>query len=133
MVEKTPNKMTCPMCAEYKYESDFNTLAHPKAMRTAHDLAMKNSENVVGEFEKVDVYLLYFRRIYDHELKRNMKIMYAREELACLIRNLDKEVCSYHEESVGWYISDTFGKKKDYLKDAETEYRNSKWPKSGSP
>ena len=133
VVEKTPNKMTCSICDEHIYEDDFKVLAHPKAMRTAHDLAMKKSESVVGDFEKVDVYLLYFRRIYEHELKRNTKILAAREEHARLVRNLDKEVCSYHEESVGWYISDTFGKKKDYLKDAETEYRNSKWPKSGSP
>jgi hypothetical protein len=121
------------MCTEYTYESDMKTLAHPKAMRTAHDLAMKKSETVVGEFEKVDIYLLYFRRIYDHELKRNMKILYAREELACLIRNLDKEVCSYHQESQMWYETEEFGKKKDYLKDAEKEYRESKWPKSESP
>jgi uncharacterized protein YfaT (DUF1175 family) len=120
------------MCTEYTYESDMKTLAHPKAMRTAHDLAMKKSESATGEFEKVDVYLLYFRRIYDHELKRNMKILYAREELACLVRNLDKEVCSYHQESQAWYESDEFGKKKDYLKDAEREYRETKWPKGGS-
>jgi len=126
------SKMTCPMCTEYTYESDMKTLAHPKAMRTAHDLAMKKSESATGEFEKVDVYILYFRRIYEHELKRNMKILYAREELACLLRNLDKEVCSYHQESQAWYEDEEFGKKKDYLKDAEKKYRESKWPKGAS-
>jgi hypothetical protein len=32
-----------------------------------------------------------------------------------------------------WYESEEFGKKKDYLKDAEKEYRESKWPKGASP
>jgi hypothetical protein len=120
------------MCNEYKYEDDFKESAHPKAMRTAHDLAMKKSESASGEFEKVDVYLLYFRRIYEHELKRRMAIMYAREDLACLLRNLDKEVCGYHQESQMWYETEEFGKKKDYLKDAEKNYRESKWPKGAS-
>jgi hypothetical protein len=126
-------KMTCPMCHEYMHEAGFKTPAHPKAMRTAHDLAMKKSESATGEFEKVDVYILYFRRIYDHELKRNMKILYKREELACLLRNLDKDVCDYHQESQMWYETEEYGKKKDYLKDAEGEYRETKWPKGGSP
>jgi hypothetical protein len=122
------------MCTEYKYESDFKPVAHPKAMRTAHELAKKESEKVLpAGFDAVDVYTLFFRRIYEHELKRNMKILYAREELACLLLNLDKEVCSYHQESQAWYESEEFGKKKDYLKDAEKEYRESKWPKSASP
>jgi len=118
----------CPMCKEYTYLEDFKSTAHPKAMRTAHELALTKSSTASGEFEAVDVYLLYFRRIYEHELKRTMKILYRREELACLVRNLGKEVCDYHSESQGWYESEKFGKKKDYLKDAETTYANSKWP-----
>ena len=120
------------MCDEPSREAEFMTLAHPKAMRTAHELAMKKSESVSGEFETVDIYLLYFRRIYDHELKRRLEIMYAREELAVLLRNLDKEVCGYHQESQMWYDTEEFGKKKDYLKDAEKNYRESKWPKGAS-
>jgi hypothetical protein len=121
----------CPMC-QYPYP-DFEVLAHPKAMRTAHDLAMKKSESASGEFEKVDIYLLYFRRIYEHELKRTKKILTARAEHECLLRNLDKEVCCYHAESQMWYETEEFGKKEDYVKDAEKEYCNSKWPKSASP
>ena len=117
------------MCKEYKYLQDFKSVAHPKAMRTAHELALKKSSTASGEFDAVDVYLLYFRRIYEHELKRTMKILYAREELACLVRNLGKEVCSYHSESQGWYEDETFGKKKDYLKSEEKEYAETKWPK----
>lgn len=121
----------CPMC---QYPSpDFEALAHPKAMRTAHDLAMKKAEIPIVDFEKVDIYLLYFRRIYKHELKRNIKILVARADHECLIRNLDKEVCSYHSENQMWYETEEFGKKGDDLKEAETEYTNSKWPKLESP
>jgi hypothetical protein len=118
------------MCDETTRKEDFKPIAHPKAMRTAHDLAMKKADTATGEFEKVDVYLLFFRRIYEHELNRTMTILHARDELACLLRNLDKHVCSYHRESQMWYEDETFGKKKDYLKDAERVYRDSKWPKS---
>lgn len=121
------------MCDEYSYPSDFKTEGHAAAMRTAHELAMKKSETTIGDFEKVDVYLLYFRRIYEHELKRKTKILAARAEYACLLRNLNREVCSYHAESQMWYESEEFGKKKDYMKDAEREYSSSKWPKSASP
>lgn len=120
------------MCDEPCREAEFTTVAHPKAMRTAHDLAMKKSESASGEFEKVDIYLLYFRRIYDHELKRRLEIMYAREDLAVLLRNLDKEVCGYHQENQMWYETEEFGKKEDYLKAAEKKYRESKWPKGVS-
>jgi hypothetical protein len=120
----------CPMCKQHMYEEDFKPIAHPTAMRTAHELAKKESEKVLpAGFDAIDVYTLFFRRIYEHELKRTMKILYKREEHACLLRNLDKDVCGYHEESVMWYQEETFGPKKTYMKNAEDEYRNSKWPK----
>jgi hypothetical protein len=119
------------MC-QYPYP-DVEALAHPKAMRTAHDLAMKKSETPLAEFEPLDIYLLYFRRIYTHELKRTKKILAARAVHECLVRNLDKEVCSYHSENQMWYESEQFEKKGDDLKQAETEFRNSKWPKGASP
>jgi hypothetical protein len=30
---------------------------------------------------------------------------------------------------VGWYQEETFGPRNKYMKEAEDEYRNSKWPK----
>ena len=119
--------LECPMC---QYDSgDIDALAHSKAMHTAHDLAMKKSETPFDGFDKLDIYLLYFRRIYTHERKRTGKILAARASYKSLIENLDKEVCCYHAENQHWHHSGEFGDTEEGRKKDEAEFRNSKWPK----
>lgn len=113
--------MPCPNCTVTDVE--IERISKKRASRTAHVLAMKECEkNPDPRFNYVDVYTTMFRRIYEHEYKRNMFVERERRTYNIrMSRTQWNDVCSYHAE-----FDDDFCE--EVMKKVEQEYAKSKWP-----
>lgn len=76
-------------------------------------------------FDFVDLYPIYYRKIFQHELARNMKVEEERLSWSSTkhARANKLPLCSYHNEFSQMYHDLVH-------KSVETEYSRSKWPKS---
>jgi hypothetical protein len=117
--------MACPVCKELG-SGKVEGVAKARAAKTAHVLAIKEAEKALKiskDFSFVDLYTLYFRKIYEHEYERNHYV--ERERISCFL-SIDLKnkpnLCGYHNEFEDGY--------KIYIhKKVEAKYAKSKWPK----
>ncbi len=93
--------------------------AWDRAMRAAHMLAAKESRRPDTRFTRIEVYMMMFRKIFDHEFVRN-KIV-ERERFHYKLRAPGATLCDYCGE-----FDDAFCKM--VMKEVEREYSISKWP-----
>ena len=96
-------------------------ISRRRAAQTAHVLAMEQADISDTRFTWIELYKLYFDRIYEHEYKRNEYVERERAEM-----RLRKEVgvgalCGYHGE-----FDDKFVER--VHRDLEAKYAKSKWP-----
>ena len=94
-----------------------------KSAQTAHVLAMKEVEKKRGgEFSFVELYSIYFKRIYDHEYSRNLYYMRNKHEHE-LYKSAVKtgNLCDYHGE-----FDEAFNEQ--CMKDLDKKYARNKWP-----
>ncbi len=99
--------------------------AKARAAKTAHVLAVKEAEKALKknrDFSFVDLYTIYFRKIYEHEYLRNQ---YVESERITYFESVNPKnrgsICDYHCE-----FEDEF--KKKVYKVVELNYARSKWP-----
>ena len=114
--------MPCPTCT--MSDSEIIRISQKRATHTAHVLATKECEKNAKDsrIEHVDLYTTMFRRIYEHEYRRNMYV--ERERRNHLIRmssSVWNDLCEYHGE-----FDDDFCDR--VMKQVEQEYAKSKWP-----
>lgn len=94
-----------------------------KSAQTAHELAVKEAQKRRGgEMTFVELYSVFFKRIYDHEYARNLYYMRNKYEHELYKKALEKgELCHYHGE-----FDPGFNEK--CMKDLDVKYAKSKWP-----
>lgn len=116
----------CPMCKDLpKCEVRAKETARQRASRTAHKLATDQAEVGYAGLEWLEIYTLFFARIYKHEYERNLTFERAIENEKNTIRHQDDDnVCGYHWENVMW-LHDGFHK--DTMKEVRREYATSKY------
>ena len=116
---------SCPVCKELA-SGKVEAIAKARAANTAHVLAVKEAEKALKknkEFSFVDLYTIYFRKIYDHEYARNHYVERERITYFESVNPKNREtICDYHCE-----FEDEF--KKKVYKEVEKNYAKSKWPK----
>lgn len=115
----------CPICQDWCGPKS-REISHKRASRTAHALAMvKADEGIVG-LNWEEVYSAYFPKIYKHEFKRNIVLEREIELEKSVKRNkYHPDVCSYHQENIGWMNDPEM----NVMKDLRRNYAQSKWPK----
>ena len=114
--------MSCPTCTVT--DTEIERISKKRATRTAHLLAVKECEKKSSDarMEYVDLYTTMFRRIYEHEYKRNMFVERQRRDYAIrMSRSQWNDLCDYHAE-----FDDDFCER--VMRDVEKEYAKSKWP-----
>ena len=120
--------MECKVCELIKEGGEsVHAISHARAVRTAHVLAIKESVNTTFTF--VEAYTVYFRRIYEHEYKRNKKVEQERLSRRCYKRarkEYPDQICDYCGE-----FSDAF--KEAVHAEVETIYARSKYPNPLNP
>jgi hypothetical protein len=120
--------MTDPVCAVCSGGGDkpVQAAVEKKSAKTAHILAMKQVEQKgSSEFSFVELYTIYFNRIYDHEYGRNLYYMRNKHEHE-IYKSAVKtgHLCDYHGE-----FSEAFNEQ--VMKDLDKEYAHNKWPNKG--
>lgn len=94
-----------------------------RSAKTAHELAMKEAEKKASkDFSFVELYTIYFKRIYDHEYSRNLYYMRNKHEHEIYKKALKtQELCYYHGE-----FDPGFNEK--CMKGLDAKYSKCKWP-----
>ena len=116
----------CPICNDWCGPKS-KEISHKRAARTAHELAMKKADEGIIGLEWVEVYGLFYPKIYKHEFERNLKL--ERElELDESVKRNEKhpDVCDYHGENIEWMNDGSHDKT---MKELRHKYSTSKWPK----
>ena len=104
-------------------------ISQKRATRTAHVLATKECEmrSMDCRMQHVDLYTAMFRRIYEHEYRRNMYVeRVRRNHLIRMSSSVWNDLCEYHSE-----FDDDFCDR--VMKQVEQEYARSKWPNELPP
>lgn len=114
---------TCPVCIRNS-SGIIEDVSHKRATAAAHSIAMRiasdNNADDTHRMSFLDVYCLYFRRVYEHEYERSRRIEVER----IVWKNLKtKGKCDYHSE----FDCDFKFCKKVY-QECERKYSTSKWP-----
>jgi len=100
--------MTCP-CCEYLDSNAAAHVAHKRASQRAHTLAMKEVENCDAKFFFLELYGIFFPRIYKHEYDRELHFEREKQQLTLQLKpeNADK-LCCYHGEFTNAYNTEIF-------------------------
>jgi hypothetical protein len=116
----------CPICNDWCGPKS-KEISHKRATKTAHALAIQKATEGIKGLEWEEVYSLFFPKIYRHEYQRNLKLEQEIELEESVARNMNNpDVCSYHDEDIGWTHDGTH---KESMKGLRREYAESKWPK----
>ena len=107
---------SCKLCEEST--TGVHEVASKKATKTAHEIAVKKA-NEQEVYTFLESYIMFFKRIYEHEYTRNCRIEYERNHYN--LRGKANAQCNYHSA-----FDDERYKKA--IKDAESEYADNKWP-----
>jgi hypothetical protein len=94
-----------------------------RSAKTAHELAMKEAiKKASKDFSFVELYTIYFKRIYDHEYSRNLYYMRNKHEYQLYKEALKTwALCDYHGEF-------DLGFNETCMKDLDKKYSRNKWP-----
>jgi len=111
---------TCP-CCKYGYTKKAEKVAHKRASQRAHNLAMKEAESEDARFTFLELYGMFFPRIYKHEYDRELDFEREKQQLNIQLKpeNADR-LCSYHGEFTNTYNIDIF-------KEVKIKYDKGKW------
>jgi hypothetical protein len=118
-------ELPCAVCANGGDKPVLQAV-EKKSAQTAHVLAMKEVQKKrEGEFTFVELYSIYFNRIYEHEYSRNLYYMRNKHEHE-LYKSAVKtgNLCYYHGE-----FSEAFNEQ--VMKDLDKEYTHNEWPNKG--
>lgn len=116
----------CPMCRDYQEcETRAKNTARKRASRTAHQLASIQAEVGYAGLDWLEIYGVFFPKIFKHEYERNFKFERDIEfEKNTILHEDDPNVCEYHWENVIW-MHDGFHKKT--MKEVRHKYATSKY------
>lgn len=117
----------CLICEDIREsKSKVEEIARKRASRTAHQLASDQADVGFAGLEWLEVYGIFFPKIFKHEYDRNLKFERELEQERIVKWHQDHPgICGYHSESVGW-LHDGFHAK--CMKELRREYATSKWP-----
>jgi hypothetical protein len=107
---------SCKLCEEST--AGIHEIATKKAAKTAHEIAVKEA-NQQEVYTFLDSYIMFFKRVYEHEYTRNCRIEYERKHYN--IRKTANAQCDYHSA----FDEERY---KEIIKKAESEYADNKWP-----
>jgi hypothetical protein len=123
MWDKYPSN--CPICKDW-CGPESTRIAKGRAAKTAHALAKEKADAGMPGLDWLDVYMVFFPKIYIHELKRNLTLERQLELTKSVERNQNHpDVCEYHWENVMWFRDGTNAK---VTREVQKEYDESKWP-----
>ena len=111
----------CIICKNQK-TGDAERIARARAATTAHALAMKESEAGDSRFSFLELYGIYFPKIYTHEYKREHTMERERQE-HILYFSGNGPICYYHSEFDDDFVLECYKK-------TEQEYAESAWKSS---
>ena len=115
------NDVTEDICDGCKYEETkaFERIAQQRAAARAHTLAMKEArscEEKDTRFSFLELYGLFFPKIYTHEYKREWTMERERQQLAIRLNPASK-LCDYHGEFTDDFCIEVYKKvKQDYAR-----------------
>lgn len=116
----------CPICNDWCGPNSMK-IAQGRAAKTAHALAKDKADAGMAGLGWLDVYNVFFSKIYIHELKRNLALERELELEKSVEKNQNHpDVCGYHCENVGWFQEEKENAKTKNSK--RKEYDASKWP-----
>jgi hypothetical protein len=110
------DELPCAVCANGG-DKPVQEAVEKKSAQTAHMLAMKQVETKrSSEFSFVELYSIYFKRIYEHEYNRNLYYMRNKHEHE-IYKSAVKtgHLCEHHGE-----FSEAFNEQ--VMKDLDKEY-----------
>ena len=106
-------------CCKYNDTKAAERVAKERAAARAHTLAMKEAEREDARFSFLELYGLFFPKIYTHEYNREWTMEREKQQEAIRLTP-GRKLCDYHNE-----FDDDFCRK--VYKQVARDYAKSKW------
>jgi len=125
-------KEKCYFCngldeAKSKIHTDTTTTASAAASKAAKE---KADEDATKGMPWIDVYMMYYRVVFEHEYRRR-SYMKQEETMNRLLEQWKEpeDACPYHEENIAWYKGwDKTVDHEKVQKEFRIKFERSKWP-----